>query len=155
MLTGDDVGIKGVNPCKLLKTEPGTWSVLYKCWLLLLLLLMDALSKPSTIAVLAQEELRLCLLSGYYRLINLLTSSSGSSFPQGDPSNAGASRERVAVQDSVTQRKSQGRVPADLPGQLMEIYLSSLKKGQWDFPKSPACLVVSEKSYFSRSKDAG
>lgn len=51
MFTGDDVGIKGVNLCKLFKIEVGTWLVLYKCWLLLLLLLMDVLSKFFIIVV--------------------------------------------------------------------------------------------------------
>ena len=111
--------IKEVNPCKLFRTEPGKWSVLNTCWLLLLfLLLMDAFS-TNILPVLFSRR-GIASISGLwlYRLMKL-TSSSAGSFLQGEPSNMGSSRERLAIQDSCHPMENQGRVPTLLPGRLI------------------------------------
>lgn len=137
--------IKEVNPCKLFRTEPGKWSVLNTCWLLLLfLLLMDAFS-TNILPVLFSRR-GIASISGLwlYKLMKL-TSSSAGSFLQGEPSNTGSSRERLATEDSVTQWKTREDFPLSFQGGWsLEMHLSSFKKGQWDFPRSLACLMISE-----------
>ena len=108
--------IKKVNPCKLFRTEPGKWSALNTCWLLLLfLLLMDAFS-TNILPVLFSRK-RITSISGLwlYRLMKL-TSNSAGSFLQGEPSNTGSSRERLASQDSVTQWETREEFPLFFQG---------------------------------------
>lgn len=111
--------IKNVNPCKLFRTEPGKWSVLNTCWLLLLFsLLMDAFS-TNILPVLFSRR-GIALISGLwlYRLMKLTPSSDGS-FLQGEPSNNGFFQGEISHSGFCHPMENQGRVPTLLPGRLI------------------------------------
>lgn len=79
---------------------------------------MDAFSANILPVLVSGRGITLTSGLGLCRLMNL-TSSSASFFLQGEPSHTDSCRERVSLQDSVTQCKIQRRVPTARPGKLI------------------------------------